>query len=104
MTDVVSAYVAAIENDVPTGVYNICSGKARQMQEILDTLLSLSGVDIEIKVDRAKFRPAEVPFFVGNCDKLKKATGWEPVYDFRRGMENVLNYWRKRYRNPKDPA
>lgn len=102
VTDVVAAYVAAIENDIPSGVYNICSGKARQMQEILDTLLSLSGVGIEIKVDGTKFRPAEVPFFVGNCDKLKKATGWEPVYDFRRGMENVLNYWRERYRNPKD--
>lgn len=95
VTDVVNAYVAAIEKDVPAGIYNICSGKARQMKEILDTLLSLASVHIKVKVDQSKFRPAEVPFFVGNCEKLKKATGWEPTYDFRKGLETVLDYWRK---------
>jgi GDP-4-dehydro-6-deoxy-D-mannose reductase len=94
VADVVAAYVALVEKDVASGVYNICSGKARKVEEILTTLVSLSTEKIKIEVDRSKFRIAEVPFFVGNCDKLKKATGWNPVYDFEHGMMEVLEYWR----------
>lgn len=94
VADVVAAYTALMEKDVESGVYNICSGHSRKIEEILHTLIELSTQDIKIEVDPVKMRPSEVPFFVGNCDKLKKATGWEPHYDFKQGMEEVLNYWR----------
>jgi len=94
VADVVEAYVALVEKDVPEGVYNICSGKARTMQEILDELLSFSTVQISVKKDEARMRPSEVPFFVGDYGKLKKATGWAPRYDFHQGMKETLDYWR----------
>lgn len=94
--DVVEAYVALIEQDVPGGVYNICSGKARKMQEILDQLVALSEVTISVVQDTDRMRPSEVPFFVGDARKLKAATGWQPRYDFEKGMEAVLEYWRNK--------
>lgn len=94
VADVVAAYVALIEKDVESGVYNICSGKAKRVEEILTTLISLSTKKIKIEVDHARLRPSEVPFFVGNCDKLKNMTGWEPKYGFEQGMMEVLEYWR----------
>jgi GDP-4-dehydro-6-deoxy-D-mannose reductase len=94
VADVVEAYVALVEKDVPEGVYNICSGKARTMQEILDELLSFSTVQISVKKDEARMRPSEVPFFVGDYGKSKKATGWAPRYDFHQGMKETLDYWR----------
>lgn len=96
VADVVRAYGALVEQEVPGGVYNICSGKAHTMQEILEELLSLSGAEIAVEKDEARMRPSEVPFFLGNCDKLKAATGWEPEYDFHRGMKETLEYWRNR--------
>lgn len=97
VADVVAAYVALIEKDVAGGVYNICSSKARSVEEILKVLIGLSTKKINVKVDEARLRSSEVPYFVGNCDKLKKATGWEPIYDFQKGMAEVLNYWRNKY-------
>ena len=96
VADVVRAYAALVEQEVPGGVYNICSGKAHTMQEILDELLSLSPVKISVEKDEARMRPSEVPFFVGDCAKLKKATGWEPRHDFHQGMRETLDYWRAR--------
>ena len=96
VADVVAAYIALIEKDVESGVYNICSGKARKIEEILTTLVSLSTKEIKIEVEQAKLRPSEVPFFVGNCDKLKKVTGWEARYGFEQGMREVLAYWRNK--------
>lgn len=94
VSDVVNAYVGLIEKNVPSGVYNICSGKAQSIQEVLDTLISLSPVNISVEIDKDKFRPSEVPYFIGNCDKLKQETGWRPNYEFKKGMNMVLQYWR----------
>jgi len=96
VADVVAAYVALLEKDVESGVYNICSGKERKMEEILNTLVSLAKVKIKVEIDQNRLRPSEVPFFVGNCDKLKKTTAWQPKYDFKQGMKEVLEYWRRK--------
>lgn len=96
VADVVAAYVALIEKNAPSGVYNICSGKARKMGELLETLIALAKVEIEVEADQARIRPSEVPYFVGDCAKLKKAIGWQPKYNFEQGMQEVLEYWRKR--------
>lgn len=83
--DVVEAYAALIEKDVPSGVYNVCSGKARSMQEVLDTLLSLAKGKIRVERDPGKMRVSEVPYFLGDAKKLEKAVGWMASRDFRRG-------------------
>lgn len=94
VSDIVNAYVIMAETDMLSGIYNICSGKPKKIQEILDDMLSLAKVKIETVVDEAKFRPAEVPFFVGCADKLTQATGWQPVADYKQGLLEVLDYWR----------
>ncbi|WP_029541431.1 GDP-mannose 4,6-dehydratase [Selenomonas sp. AB3002] len=91
--DIIAAYVALTEKEVPTGIYNICSGKPRKIEEVLQGLLALSGRDIEVRKDPARMRPSEVPFFVGDGSKLNKATGWTPETDFRAGLEKTLEYW-----------
>lgn len=96
VADVVNAYVMLLENNVASGVYNVCSGKAISIQEILDTLVLLSTKDIKVEVDANKLRPSEVSFFVGDNTKLKAATGWIPQYDFKQGMKEVLDYWRSK--------
>ena len=94
VSDVVSAYVALVENDVPSGVYNICSGKAMKVETVLGILIDLATVEIRVELDKEKLRPSEVPFFVGNCDKLRDVIDWQISYAINEGMTQVLNYWR----------
>lgn len=37
--------------------------------------------DVVVKIDPVYFRPTEVDLLVGNPEKIRKATGWEPEYD-----------------------
>lgn len=90
ISDVVEAYVSLIEKDVESGVYNVCSGKAMTVQEILDMMLHLSSKEIKVEIDEGKFRPSEVPFFVGCADKLSNATGWKVSTDIVDGLKNIL--------------
>ena len=94
VTDVAAAYVALIEKDVPSGIYNVCSGKARQIKQVLDSLLALAKVKVEIREDPARMRPSEVPFFVGNSSKLQSIAGWSPKVDCKEGLMKTLAYWR----------
>jgi len=34
---------------------------------------------------------------VGDATKLREATGWEPKYELRQSLTDILNYWRDKY-------
>ena len=83
--DVVEAYVRLLDPAVPVGAYNVASGVGRRIGELLDTLLSLAGVEASTEVDPERFRPTDCA--VGDASLLKQATGWAP----RRGFEETLS-------------
>jgi GDP-4-dehydro-6-deoxy-D-mannose reductase len=96
--DVVRAYWLALEHGVPGEVYNICSGQAHTIQEILDTLLSLSTMPIEMQRDPRRMRPSDVPLVLGDSHKFQVTTGWQPEIPLRQMLGDVLDYWRARMR------
>lgn len=91
--DVVDAYIKIVENKIPNGVYNISSGVAIKIEYILNKLIEISNMNIEVIIDKKKFRTAEVKVFVGNSDKLKKLVGWEPIIGFDDGLRKTFDYW-----------
>lgn len=96
VADVAAAYTALVEKDVPAGVYNVCSGRAVKIQDILDGMLSLSCIKVEVTKDPQRLRPSDVPFFVGDGTKIREATGWHPEVPLDEGLKRVLAYWRER--------
>lgn len=97
--DVVEAYVTLIKKNVESGVYNICSGKGRKIEDILCDLLKLSDANIKVEIDSRKLRPVEVPMFIGDYKKIEKATGWRPKCDYLESMKKVMDHYRCRYEN-----
>lgn len=94
--DMVRAYLLAVQKGKPGEVYNICSGKAVKVEEMLKMLLKMSKVKVKIQQDPARMRPSDVPILLGDCSKFRKATGWKPEIPFEKTMEDLLNYWRER--------
>ncbi len=95
--DIVRAYWLALERGIPGEVYNICSGKALSIRELLETLLSLSTVNgIHVQSDPERMRPSDVPRLLGDCSKFRRATGWDPEIALDNTLEDLLNYWRDR--------
>ncbi|MBI5887166.1 MAG: GDP-mannose 4,6-dehydratase [Deltaproteobacteria bacterium] len=91
--DVASAYDILSEKGVPGEAYNICSGKAIKIQEILDTLIGLSKVKIAVARDPSKMRRGDVKLIYGDNSKLK-ALGWSQKHDIKECLRTLLDYWR----------
>lgn len=96
--DVVRGYWLATERCEEGEVYNICSGKAYSIQEVLDRLIELSGVQVKVETDPSRLRPSDVPVLLGDYTKFKKATGWEPEIPYDKTLADMLEYWRETVR------
>jgi GDP-4-dehydro-6-deoxy-D-mannose reductase len=95
--DIVRGYWLLLERGRAGEVYNLCSGRAWAIQEVLDYLISGARVrPISVKVDPARFRPSDVPVLRGDATKIRKELGWEPKIPFEQTLTELLEYWRKR--------
>lgn len=92
--DTVRAYQALGESGMPLRPYNVCSGRAYRMGDILDILLSLTRVRVRIEVDPARLRPSDNPIVVGTHARLTADTGWTPDIPIERTLSDLLDYWR----------
>ncbi len=94
--DMVRGYWMALENCKPGEAYNICSGRAYSIKEVLDSLLSMTDVDITVEQDPDRLRPSDVPILLGDNTKFREISGWEPQIPFPQTLRDILNYWRER--------
>ncbi len=94
--DMVRGYWLALEKCEPGEVYNLCSGKAYSIQQVLDLLLGMTKAKIEVRQDRLRLRPSDVPVLLGDRTKFTQATGWEPVIPFEQTLRDMLDFWRAR--------
>ena len=94
--DMVRGYWLALEKCEPGEVYNLCSGRAYSIREVLDLLLGMTKTRIEVRQDRLRLRPSDVPVLLGDRTRFTRATGWEPVIPFEQTLRDMLDFWRAR--------
>ncbi|MCY3781058.1 MAG: GDP-mannose 4,6-dehydratase [Chloroflexi bacterium] len=98
--DIVRAYRMIVASGQPGEAYNVASGLAYSIQELLDTLLGLSEARIETRIDSERLRPVDVPEIRGDASKLQRDTGWQPTFTFEQTLHDVLADCRQRIRQP----
>jgi GDP-4-dehydro-6-deoxy-D-mannose reductase len=94
--DVVRAYWLALNKCDPGEVYNISSGQAVCIKDILEKLIKISGVKVEIVQDPQRIRPSDEPIIQGDNSKFREKTGWRPEISLDNSLKDLLNYWRER--------
>jgi GDP-4-dehydro-6-deoxy-D-mannose reductase len=94
--DTVRAYWLSLEKGEPGEVYNVGTGRAYTMQDILDMLLGLSQAQVRIETDPSRLRPSDVQILLSDSTKFRKLTGWEPKIPFRQSLRDLLDFWRER--------
>ena len=96
--DVVRAYgLLALMGDSGEA-YNVGSGRAHAIREILQYFLTHSAAPIRVEADPERMRPSDIPRMVCNYAKLRARTGWEPSIPLERSLADVLDYWREQMR------
>ena len=94
--DVVRAYRAVLEAAGAGDVYNVATGDARRLREVLDILIGLARTDVRVHVDASKLRPADLPLLEGSAARLERLTGWKPEHRLEDTLREVLDHWRAR--------
>ena len=94
--DVVRAYFMVATRPGAEGVFNVCSGRAVRMRQILDGLLSLSRVKVSVEVDPARVRAVDTSYQRGDCSRIRELVGWTPQVPLERTLSDVLDFWREK--------
>ena len=102
--DTVRAYVALVERGTPGATYNVCSGHALLIRELVEGLARRARVRIEIEIDPSLYRPHDAPLVVGDARRLRQDTGWAPRVPLDRTLDDLLAYWRRAVEHEPGPA
>lgn len=87
--DVVRAYRCLMERGEPGTVYNVCSGEAHELHEMVEQMIELSETGAKIEVDAERFRPIDLPLLVGDGSRIR-ALGWRPEVPLRQTLADLL--------------
>jgi GDP-4-dehydro-6-deoxy-D-mannose reductase len=93
--DVVRAYHAIFDKGEAGTAYNVCSGEARQIRDIMTQLVELSDAEPELRRDPKRMRPSDTPVVVGDNTRLRSLGNWQQQYDLKQSLQDVLDYWRE---------
>lgn len=85
-----------------TGTFNVCSGEATSLREIVRLLGEATGLEASVVDKPGHHRPADVPRITGSAAKLKGATGWEPEFSLGESLALLLDDWRADRIRPHD--
>lgn len=79
--DVVLAYAALLDEPAAIGqIFNICSGEAHSLGDVISMIKAISGHDFEVTVNPAFVRENEVKMLWGDRTKIERMTGQRPAY------------------------
>jgi len=97
--DMVRAYYLALAKGKPGEVYNIGSGRALAIHEVLDCLLQQSRVPVRVEQDPGRMRPSDIPVIICDSRRFRQDTGWRPERDIKQTLRETLDYWREQVQN-----
>jgi GDP-4-dehydro-6-deoxy-D-mannose reductase len=102
--DVVDAYARIIDRGKAGRIYNVCSGRAWRIRDLLEELLQLSTVPITVETDPSRFRPVDVPVVQGDPTRIRTELGWAPRIGVEQTLRDTLDAWREATRGAEGRA
>jgi GDP-4-dehydro-6-deoxy-D-mannose reductase len=96
--DTVRAYELLLTRGRTARPYNVCSGQAIAIREVLDRLVAKARVPVNVRVETERFRPQDVPLLEGDPTRIREELGWRPSFSIENTLDAVLEYWRSQIR------
>jgi GDP-4-dehydro-6-deoxy-D-mannose reductase len=93
--DTVRAYRAMMASATPGVPYNVCSGAAVPVRQLVELMRTKARVPIAIEQDPSRFRPNDNPLVLGDHQRLTADTGWTPEISLEQTVDDLLRYWRQ---------
>jgi GDP-4-dehydro-6-deoxy-D-mannose reductase len=89
--DAVRAYwqLLTCKKDISGQVFNIGSGHAYSVRDVIAELFKYCGRKIEIEQRVSKVRTNDIPFQVADVRKIKRVTGWTGKISIERSLKDM---------------
>jgi len=92
--DVVRAYDLVLTSDrADQQVFNVCSGSSYPVSWLLNYMIGAAGVNVEVRIDPSRFRPADANYIRGNNSKIKDVTGWRSEVPIETTLQELVVFW-----------
>jgi GDP-4-dehydro-6-deoxy-D-mannose reductase len=88
--DVAAAYEALLRSPAAHGTYNVCSGTAHRIGDVLGRLLALARCAIAVETDPERLRPSDLPLLLGDPGRIERELGWRPAIPLEQTLADVL--------------
>lgn len=90
--DVARAYLVIAKRGRPGEAYNVASGQAHELSELIRAMMSEARVEAQIECDETLLRRQEPKVMVGDASKLR-ALAWGPRIGFEQAAADTVRYW-----------
>ena len=94
--DTVRAYEHLAVSGRAGRAYNVCSGTAYRVGDLLEQLLGMARVAVTVRQDPERMRPSDNPLVLGDASRLRAETGWRPEIPIEQTLQDLLDWWRAR--------
>src|SRR5204863_3929674 len=92
--DVVSAYHLLLTRGIAGQAYNVASGRSVSIARVVRQVGKFSSKPFKIEVEQSRVRSQEVARMCGSNRKLRRATGWKPVYNLESTLRDLFLHWK----------
>lgn len=90
--DAINAIISATKITVPYEICNICSGEGLPVNVAAKTIAKLlQKPETLLDFNAIPMRPDETMWLVGNNQKFRKLTGWQPKFTLEQGLRKMIN-------------
>ncbi|MGX6445622.1 GDP-mannose 4,6-dehydratase [Neobacillus sp. K501] len=91
--DVVRAYRMVIESNNYENIYNVGTGNAVSLKEMLNYIISLSHQHVSVEIDKDRFRPTDNPVICCDNSFIKAEIGWVPQNSIFDTVREIYEYY-----------
>jgi GDP-4-dehydro-6-deoxy-D-mannose reductase len=88
--DAVRAYWLLAVTEEAAGIFNVCSGTATKIADLLRLLAEVSGYSPRIETDPARVRSSDPVSVFGDPSRLRDTTGWRAEIPLEMSLRDML--------------
>lgn len=95
--DAVEAYLTLARRGEGAQIYNVCTGRAVTVRDVLRELIAIARVAVEVREDPARVRARETLLSVGDPAKMRELSGWQAQIPLKQSLEDIYEHARAHF-------
>ncbi|RDB58975.1 GDP-mannose 4,6 dehydratase [Gordonibacter sp. 28C] len=93
--DIARAYRMIVESECSGEVFNVGSGRALALSDLLNLMIADCPNEVRIEADVERTRVMDCPLIVADISKIRECLGWRPSVPIEATIREMLDYWRR---------